>query len=106
MAILYILWSFGNFFPFWYIWTNKNMATLLRRTVMHDLALKFDLSPDLIANRTTSKYFSFRVSQPDKKSRPRAGLPDFSWSKHTKMGKVYQITTNCTKRPYIIPNGH
>jgi hypothetical protein len=34
-----------------------------------------------------------------------AGLPDFSWSKHTKMGKKYQMTTNYTKRPYIIPNG-
>jgi hypothetical protein len=26
-------------------------------------------------------------------------LPDFSWSKHTKMGKMYQMTTNYTKRP-------
>jgi hypothetical protein len=34
-----------------------------------------------------------------------AGLPDFSWSKHTKMGKIYQMTTNHTKRLYIIPNG-
>jgi hypothetical protein len=31
-----------------------------------------------------------------------AGLPDFSWSKHTNMGKIYQTTTNHTKRPYII----
>jgi hypothetical protein len=22
------------------------------------------------------------------------GLPDFSWTKHTKMGKIYQMTTN------------
>jgi hypothetical protein len=28
------------------------------------------------------------------------GLPDFSWSKHTKTGKIYQRTTNYTKRPY------
>jgi hypothetical protein len=34
------------------------------------------------------------------------GLPDFSWSKHTKTGNVYQMTTNYTKLPYIIPNGH
>jgi hypothetical protein len=27
------------------------------------------------------------------------GLPDFSWSKHTKTGKVYQIYPNSTKRP-------
>jgi hypothetical protein len=27
------------------------------------------------------------------------GLPDFSWYKHTKMGKY-------TKRPQAIPNGH
>jgi hypothetical protein len=31
------------------------------------------------------------------------GLPDFSWSKHTKMGKLYQMATNYTKRPQIIP---
>jgi hypothetical protein len=27
------------------------------------------------------------------------GLPDFSWSKHTKTGKIYK------KRPQTIPNG-
>jgi hypothetical protein len=26
------------------------------------------------------------------------GLPDFPWSKDTKHGKIYQMTTNCTKR--------
>jgi hypothetical protein len=34
------------------------------------------------------------------------GLPDFSWFKNTKTEKVYLMTTNYTKRPYIIPNGH
>jgi hypothetical protein len=28
----------------------------------------------------------------------QAGLPEFSWSKHTKTGKMYQTTTNYTKR--------
>jgi hypothetical protein len=28
-----------------------------------------------------------------------AGLPDFSWSKHTELGKIYQLTTNYTKLP-------
>jgi hypothetical protein len=27
-----------------------------------------------------------------------AGLPDFSWSKHTKTEKIYQMTTNYTER--------
>jgi hypothetical protein len=27
-----------------------------------------------------------------------AGLPDFSWSKHAKMGKIYQTNTNYTKQ--------
>jgi hypothetical protein len=40
----------------------------------------------------------------DGTTRPR--LPDFSRSKHTKTGQLYQIGTNYTKRPYIIPNGH
>jgi hypothetical protein len=26
------------------------------------------------------------------------GLPDFPWSKHTKLGKLYQMTTDYTKR--------
>jgi hypothetical protein len=28
MAIWYSLYSFGIFFPFWYVWTKKNLATL------------------------------------------------------------------------------
>jgi hypothetical protein len=35
----------------------------------------------------------------------KPGLPDSSWSKHTKMGKMYQMATNNTKRPQIMPNG-
>jgi hypothetical protein len=27
------------------------------------------------------------------------GLPDFPWSKHTKMRKIYQTTTHYTKLP-------
>jgi hypothetical protein len=29
MAVWYSLWSFGIFFQFWYVWTKKNLATLL-----------------------------------------------------------------------------
>jgi hypothetical protein len=28
MAVWYSLWSFGIFFPLWYVWTKKNLATL------------------------------------------------------------------------------
>jgi hypothetical protein len=28
MAVWYSLWSFCIFFPFWYVWTEKNLATL------------------------------------------------------------------------------
>jgi hypothetical protein len=31
----------------------------------------------------------------------KTGLPDFSLSKHTKMGKIYQRTTKYTKRTYV-----
>jgi hypothetical protein len=27
---MYSLWSFVIFFPFWYVWTKKNLATLHR----------------------------------------------------------------------------
>jgi hypothetical protein len=33
MAIWYILWLFGIFFPVLVCWTNKNLATLLVVTV-------------------------------------------------------------------------
>jgi hypothetical protein len=29
MAVSYSLWSFGIFFPIWYVWTKKNLATLI-----------------------------------------------------------------------------
>jgi hypothetical protein len=29
MAVCYSLWSLCIFFPFWYVWTNKNLATLV-----------------------------------------------------------------------------
>jgi hypothetical protein len=32
------------------------------------------------------------------------GLSDFSWSKHTKTGKIYQMDANYTKQPQIVPN--
>jgi hypothetical protein len=35
----------------------------------------------------------------------KPGLPDFSWSKHTKTGKIYQMNTNNTKWPLNIPKG-
>jgi hypothetical protein len=28
MAVWYSLWSFVIFFPFWYVWIKKNLATL------------------------------------------------------------------------------
>jgi hypothetical protein len=33
------------------------------------------------------------------------GLPDFSWFKLTKMGKIYQMNTTYAKRPEGIQNG-
>jgi hypothetical protein len=33
MAVWYGLWSFGIFFPFWYVWTKKDLATLLHTTL-------------------------------------------------------------------------
>jgi hypothetical protein len=29
MSVWYSLWSFGVFFPIWYVWTKKNPATLV-----------------------------------------------------------------------------
>jgi hypothetical protein len=34
MAVWYSLWSFDIFFPFWYVYTKKNLATLLAITMI------------------------------------------------------------------------
>jgi hypothetical protein len=39
------------------------------------------------------------ISAPTDLPRYVAGLPDFSWSKIPKRGKIYQITTKYTKLP-------
>jgi hypothetical protein len=33
MAVWYSLWLFCVLFPFWYVWSNKNLATLVSRTL-------------------------------------------------------------------------
>jgi hypothetical protein len=35
MATWYCLWSFGIFFPFWYVRTKKNLATLVLPLIFH-----------------------------------------------------------------------
>jgi hypothetical protein len=30
MAVWYSLWSFVPLFPFWYVWTKKDLATLIQ----------------------------------------------------------------------------
>jgi hypothetical protein len=37
MAVWYSLWSFGIFFPIWYVWTKKNLATLDATTLIPKL---------------------------------------------------------------------
>jgi hypothetical protein len=46
----------------------------------------------------------FKMGLKKIKSAFSPGLPDFSWSKHTKTEKMYQMTPNYTKRLYIITN--
>jgi hypothetical protein len=42
---------------------------------------------------------SFFLIDREERQRSEAGLPDFSWSKRTKLRKIYQMTTSDTKRP-------
>jgi hypothetical protein len=35
MAVWYNLWSFGIFFTFWFVWTTKNLATLIWSTLSY-----------------------------------------------------------------------
>jgi hypothetical protein len=34
MAIWYNFWPFGIFFPFWYVWIKKNLATLFQESLL------------------------------------------------------------------------
>jgi hypothetical protein len=58
------------------------------------------------------EYFVVEFDSPLYKCEP--GLPDFSWSKHLKTGKIYHMTTNYVyqmaikykKWPQTTTNGH
>jgi hypothetical protein len=39
MAVWYTLWPFGRLFPFWYVWTKTNLATLIGKSCAQAAAL-------------------------------------------------------------------
>jgi hypothetical protein len=85
-----------------------HLATLLLRWFERDKELtEIVLCRRPLANfsRSLAGRFMGQLVAIQKKSffPPTAGLPDFSWSKHTKTGKIYQMTTNYPKRPYFLP---
>jgi hypothetical protein len=53
MAFWYNLWSFGIFFPIWYVWTKKNLATLETETIVTKLWTKKSENDDEISFRRT-----------------------------------------------------
>jgi hypothetical protein len=59
MAVWYSLWSFGTFFPSWYVRTKKNLATLPDREV----AKKIDLETHPIGKQSMSREGPQRVGQ-------------------------------------------
>jgi hypothetical protein len=59
-------------------------------------------SKDLEDNRAERYQISFFTKTSLSVMYTAPGLPEFSLSKHTKTGKIYQMIT---KRPYIIPYG-
>jgi hypothetical protein len=65
-------------------------ATLLRGAhslYVHILCTIFEL-------RSTAQQIAVVVAAKHRNHTSRTGLPDFSWSKNTKKGKIYQMTTN------------
>jgi hypothetical protein len=68
MAVWYSVWSFGILFPFWYVWTKKNLATLRRsRLVFESSGCQDPFLP---------------------------GLPDFCWYMIPKPEKCTKSTQN------------
>jgi hypothetical protein len=74
------IWSFG-------LKTN-HLATLQRSSPQKKTSHK----SHCVRNEVEVQFVSTKLEK-------EAGLPDFSWSKHTKMGRIYQMTANFTKRP-------
>jgi hypothetical protein len=52
MAVWCSLWSFGIFFPFWYVLTEKNLATLPRRRPLPGLTGVSEDSEDIASAST------------------------------------------------------
>jgi hypothetical protein len=48
MAVWYNLWPFVYFFPFWFVWTQKNQATLDRAEVNEIFINPFILLPQVL----------------------------------------------------------
>jgi hypothetical protein len=40
------LWSFGIFFPFWYVWTKKNLATRQKRKRFGTFIIYYSFAAD------------------------------------------------------------
>jgi hypothetical protein len=72
------------------IWQKfgKNLAKIWQKYFIRND--KYSLNPKIesVPRAKSSLSMCLRVSP--------TGLPDFSWSKHTKMGKIYQTTENNT----------
>jgi hypothetical protein len=49
-GIINSLWSFGTFFPFWYVWSKKNLATLRQQGFDKRRALFTQLREDMNMN--------------------------------------------------------
>jgi hypothetical protein len=64
--------SFGLFFPFWYVWTNKNLATLLG-------SCRWSLL------QSDEFYWTKDV----RFTGYRAGLPDFCWYNTPKWEEMF-----------------
>jgi hypothetical protein len=66
MAVWYNLWSFGIYFPFWYVWTKKNLATIVWApkaiVVNNDISHLVQIIKHLSCHRAfeeTKTHFSF-----------------------------------------------
>jgi hypothetical protein len=63
MAVWYSLWSLGIFFPFWYVWTEKTLATLFRQTTnKHKTTFSIQPSNTTDNQRPLKRLLSLRIS--------------------------------------------
>jgi hypothetical protein len=88
MAFWYILWSFGIFFTFWYVWNKKNLATLVGKVTQ--VPRYFAEKTDLRDGHKTLRFFSFTFAREKKHKTAKSKIFIFHLNKFFYIYFIYK----------------